>query len=182
MIATGASYPAWLSQVEIRTITQADLPALEWGGEYKHFRRIFAEIYQSACQGKAVMWAADLSGEGLIGQLFIQLNSGRKELADGVLRAYLYGFRIRPPYRGAGVGTRMLAAAEADVAQRKFIFLTLNVGCHNMAARRFYEQHGYRVVADEPGCWSYLDDQGMRREVHEPAWRMEKSLRGFPSS
>jgi len=40
-------------------------------------------IFQNSGQGKAVMWAADLNGEGLIGQLFVQLNSSRKELADG---------------------------------------------------------------------------------------------------
>jgi ribosomal protein S18 acetylase RimI-like enzyme len=170
------SSSAWLSRLEIRTITQADLPALEWNGEYKHFRRLYWEIYQNANQGKAVMWAADLFGKGIIGQLFVQLNSARKELADGLKRAYLYGFRIQEPYRRAGVGSLLLKAAEADLVQRKYCWLTLNVGRENTEARHFYEQHGYQVVADEPGRWSYLDDQGNRREVHEPAWRMEKSL------
>ncbi len=67
---------------------------------------------------------------------------------------------------------------ETDLEARAFRLVTLNVGRQNPDARRFYERYGYRVVADEPGRWSYLDDMGKRQEVHEPAWRMEKVLNG----
>jgi ribosomal protein S18 acetylase RimI-like enzyme len=122
------------------------------------------------------LWVAELAGAGVIGQVFVQLTSGRKELADGVQRAYVYGFRVRPEYRNCGIGERMLKTLENDLARRRFQWVTLNVGRDNPNAQRFYERHGYRVVASEPGRWSYLDDEGERHEVHEPAWRMEKSL------
>jgi ribosomal protein S18 acetylase RimI-like enzyme len=162
--------------VKIRLVDRQDLSALEWDGEYTHFRRLYREIYQSTALGKALMWVADLPGAGVIGQLFIQFDSSRKELADGNLRAYLYGFRIKPAYRGEGVGSRLLQTAESDLVRRRLLFATLNVGRHNLDARRFYERHGYRVVADEAGRWSFLDDQDQRHEVYEPAWRMEKRL------
>jgi ribosomal protein S18 acetylase RimI-like enzyme len=168
--------PPWLSQLQIRILVQADLPALEWGGEFTHFRRLYQDVYQNTCRGRAVMWGADLPERGIIGQVFVQLDSGRKELADGASRAYVYGFRVQAGFRNTGVGSRLLQAVELDLAQREFRWVTLNVGRQNLAARRFYERHGYRVIAAEPGHWSYLDDQGLRREVHEPAWRMEKRL------
>jgi GNAT superfamily N-acetyltransferase len=172
-------HPTFLSQVEFRLLSQNDLPALEWNGEYRHFRRLYSDVYQSTSQGRALMWVADLHGVGVIGQVFVQLNSARKELADGEARAYLYSFRIQPPHRRFGIGGGLLQVVEADLLRRGFGITTLNVGRQNLDARRFYERHGYRVIADEPGRWSYLDDQGNRHEVHEPAWRMEKLL-GIP--
>jgi ribosomal protein S18 acetylase RimI-like enzyme len=165
-----------ISQLRVRQVTQDDLPALEWDGEYRHFRRLYLDIYQSACQGKAVLWVAELSSQGIIGQVFVQLASARKELADGCSRAYIYGFRVRLEHRGQGVGGLMLDTVEQDLDHRAYRYVTLNVGRDNPGAKRFYERHGYQVVAAEPGRWSYLDDLGNRHEVHEPAWRMEKPL------
>jgi len=168
--------PDWLSQVEIRLLVRQDLPALEWDGEYTHFRRLYRDIYQGFCKGKALMWVADLHGVGIIGQVFVHLQSARRELADGVTRAYVYGFRVRSRYRDFGIGTRLLQTIENDLAMRRFSWITLNVARQNVDARRFYERYGFFIVAPEPGRWSYLDEQGRRREVNEPAWRMEKRI------
>lgn len=165
-----------LEKIRVRHLEITDLPALEWDGQYSHFRRIFRETYHSMQRGLAVMWVADDVEAGIIGQVFVQLNSARPELADGWQRAYIFGFRIKEAFRNRGLGAHMLAVVEDDLRRRGFYFVTLNVGKDNPAARRFYERHGYRCVADEPGCWSYLDDADQIHEVHEPAWRMEKRL------
>ena len=176
MTSLSLESPTWLGQVNIRQLVQSDLPALEWDGEYTHFRRLYREIYTSACQGRAVIWIAEASPGQVIGQMFVQLDSGRKELADGQTRAYIYGFRVKPAFRNAGLGGQLLHTAERDLQVRQFQRVTLNVGRQNLAARRFYERYGYHIVAAEPGRWSYLDDLGQRHDVHEPAWRMEKEL------
>jgi ribosomal protein S18 acetylase RimI-like enzyme len=163
-------------QITIRQATQSDLPALEWDGEFIHFRRLYGEIYQSMCNGRAVMWVIELPGQGIVGQLFVQLFSSRSELADGRNRAYIYGFRIKPSYRRQGFGSQMMAVAEEDLRQRNFHWVTLNVARDNPQARRLYESLGYRVVASDPGKWSYFDHQGNQRNVLEPAWRMEKMI------
>lgn len=170
--------PGWRSRLQVRQVTQQDLLALEWDGEYRHFRRLYRDIYHSACQGRAVLWVADLDPAGVIGQVFVQLDSARKELADASVRAYIYGFRIRPDYRNLGIGGQMLLTLEDDLVHRCYCLATLNVGRQNLEARRFYERYGYQVVANEAGRWSYVDDQGNYQEVHEPAWRMEKRLNG----
>lgn len=166
----------FLSFVKFRHVTQADLPVLEWDGEYSHFRRMYMDAYHRAQLGEAILWVVDHPQVGLIGQLFVHLQSQRHELADGVNRAYIYGFRIRPSYRSQGLGTRLLEVAEQDLAQRGFTWAVLNVGRDNLDARRLYERLGYRVVAGDPGRWSYLDEHGIRHDVAEPAWRMEKRL------
>ena len=165
-----------ITSVQIRMATRQDLPALEWNGEYTHFRRLYQEVYEGAVRGEALLWVADLDGTGVIGQLFVQLNSARKELADGDLRAYIYGFRIQPVYRGQGLGSHLLSVVEDDLVQRGFRIAVLNVSRDNIDAIQLYQREGYQIVAPEPGQWSYLDDQGVRRWVDEPAWRMEKHL------
>lgn len=163
-------------QACIRPANRSDLPALEWEGELKHFRRLFADAYERVEQREAVIWIAELPDIGLIGQLFLSLRSGRLELSDGVSRGYIYGVRVRLEYRNRGVGTELMLAAETGLVERGFSYATLNVGRDNHQAQRLYHRLGYQIVAPESGRWSYEDDTGIRREVFEPAWRMEKLL------
>lgn len=163
-------------QVRVRQLRRSDLRALEWDGEFTHFRRLYEASYHSARNGNSILWIAELPPIGLIGQLFVQLISSRTELANGRSRAYIYGFRIKPAYQNLGIGSLMMAKAEADLRERGFDAVTLNVGKDNPGARRLYERLGYQVLAEEPGCWSYTDHEGRIRDVHEPSWRMEKKL------
>lgn len=161
-------------QVIIRYASHQDLPALEWEGEFTHFRHVFAEAYRLKELGEVIIWVADLPKFGLIGQLFIQLYGPNQLQANAGKYAYIYGFRVRPIYRGNGIGSQLLQKAETDLMSRGFKRIALNVARDNTSARHLYERSGYKVVAPEPGIWSYLDDQGNRRFVNEPAWRMEK--------
>lgn len=177
-LKTNEENGALLDAVTIRNVQKSDLPGLEWDGEYRHFRRVFADAYERAQMGFSVLWAADLPapGPGIIGQVFIQLTCDRPELADGNQRAYLYSFRMRAAYRGKGIGTQILEVVENDLQERGFRAVTLNVARDNYSAQRLYSRHGYRIIAPEPGKWSYPDEYGIWHHVEEPAWRMEKRL------
>jgi ribosomal protein S18 acetylase RimI-like enzyme len=165
-----------MNQVFIRQANKDDLPALEWKGEYTHFRRLYADTYMMVQQGHAIIWIAEMNSNGLIGQCFVSLKGNRPDLADGTTRAYIYGFRIRPLFRNRGIGSMMMHTIENDLRDRGFRQATLNVGQDNLDALRFYDRLGYNVIGSEPGEWSYIDDKGKRRDVHEPAWRMIKDL------
>jgi ribosomal protein S18 acetylase RimI-like enzyme len=166
----------WQKRVRIRPLQEKDLPGLEWEGEYAHFRKLYQEAFQRYERGMSVLWVADLPGVGIIGQVFIQLACDRPELADGFSKAYLYSFRVRSQYRRAGLGSRIMDVVEADLSDRGFKIITLNVAKDNVDAQRLYRRRGYRIVAHEPGTWSYPDDKGVWRHVQEPAWRMEKEI------
>jgi ribosomal protein S18 acetylase RimI-like enzyme len=127
-------------------------------------------------QGLSLLWVAELPPQGLIGQVFIQLQCDRPELCNGIDRAYLYSFRVRPAFRNHGIGNLIMDIVEEDLRLRGFDWVTLNVARDNLAAQRLYQRRGYRIVSPEPGRWSYIDDQGHMQEVVEPAWRMEKKL------
>ncbi len=149
MEALGAS--SLLTQIIIRPLRAEDLPALEWGGEYRHYRRLYRDIYQSMVQGRTLMWVVELPEAGVIGQIFVQLLSVDPSLADGHERAYLYAFRVKPAYRNQGVGSQLLHYVEQDLWQRGFRRLYLAVGRDNTAALRFYQRHGYTIVAAQRG-------------------------------
>lgn len=162
--------------IYIRHIYESDLPELEWGGEYLHYRRLYSEIFSNVQKGIAIMWVVELKNNGLVGQLFVQLHSPRPELANGVDRAYFYAFRVKEDYRRHGIGSRLIEFAENDLRERSYRKITLNVGKDNTEAIKFYKKHGFKIVAPEPGRWFYLDHLGKRRDVHEPSWRLEKSI------
>lgn len=167
-----------LARVTFRHALRPDLLSLEWDGEFSHFRRLYSEAYRSSELGQAIIWIAELSDVGLVGQLFVHLRSDRRELADGETSAYIYGFRIRPAYQSKGIGTKLLEIAERDLIQRGYSIVNLNVGQDNQLARLLYERLGYRVIGSDPGRWSYYDQHGRRQNVNEPAWRMQKELYG----
>lgn len=163
-------------KIRIRRMTREDLPDLEWDGEFTHFRNVYKNVYYRMQHGTAEAWVAELPQAEIIGQVFLQLESDRPELADGWNRAYLYSFRIKPPYRNHGLGTRMLHVLEEYLIAKRFTRLTLNVARDNPDAIRLYKRHGFQIVAEEPGIWSYIDHQGQWKTVEEPSWRMEKRL------
>ena len=160
----------------IRELVFADLPGLEWDGEYTHFRNVYVDLFQRIQKGTAKAWVAVDQNQFMIGQVFLQLNSDRLELADGWFRAYLYSFRIRPLYRNQGLGTQMLGVLENTLLKLKFARLTLNVARVNLDAIRLYKRCGFQIVAEEPGTWSYPDHNQVWQTIHEPSWRMEKIL------
>jgi ribosomal protein S18 acetylase RimI-like enzyme len=166
----------WLSQVKIRNIKKSDLPALEWNGEFAHFRKVYADAYQRVLNGLSKIWVAELPDAGIIGQIFIQLNCDRPELANGKTKAYMYAFRIQPVYRSQGLGSLMMKTIEADLKKLGFSTLTLNVAKDNPRAQQLYKRLGFKTTSDEPGTWSYPDEKGIWQQVNEPAWRMEKPL------
>ena len=169
--------PGWLEQVVIRRLHHEDLPALEWEGEYRRFRRNYAEAYQRMKRGISSLWVADMPSFGIIGQIFLQFTSDRQDLADGQNRAYFYSFRVRPQFRSAGVGGRLLQTVEQETWLRGIPFLCLNVARDNLRAQEFYLRHGYEIIEADPGIWYYYDDEGGVQKVEEPAWRMQKQLR-----
>jgi len=166
----------WPAKATIRQLERRDLAALEWDGQFSHFRRVYADAYERSLLGFSVLWIAEIDPYGLIAQVFIQLNCKRPELADGDLRAYLYSFRVKPAFQSAGLGTRMMAVVEADLIDRGYQYVTLNVAKDNPRARSLYERLGYLIIGQDAGVWSFIDHLGQRQTMIEPAWRMEKRL------
>ncbi len=162
--------------VTIRSIQEADLPALEWEGQYRHYRRVFQQTFQDMRQGKRLMLAAATTHE-IVGQIFIQLQgSNASALVDGRRRGYLYALRVKPHWRRRGIGRQLITAAEAELTKRRYQVAVIAAAKTNVVARRFYERLGYAVFSEDPGLWYYTDADGKQQRVEEPAWLLQKRL------
>lgn len=159
----------------IRNLQEADLPALEWGGEYRRYRRMYRDMYEQMRQGRRLMLVAELDEE-IIGQAFIQYFIHRADLPADSTPGYLHAVRVKPAYRNRGIGTQMILIAEHLLAKRGMDYSVIAVEVDNHAARRLYERLGYEYFADDDGVWSYIDDEGQRRFVTSPAHLLKKQL------
>jgi ribosomal protein S18 acetylase RimI-like enzyme len=165
-----------LADLTIRQVTRADLPALEWEGEYWMFREMFADLFRNSLAGRTLMWVVVEPMGELIGQAFVMLKSGDREAADGINQAYVFSFRVKEKWRKKGIGSHLMGFVEADLLRRGFKYVTLNVAKDNQVALRLYKRLGYHVVSGQPGIWSFRDPDGVVHHVKEPAWRMKKNL------
>ena len=161
--------------IKLRVAKQEDLPRLEWYGQYKHYRNLYRRTFREQQAGRRLMLLADCNGFP-IGQIFIQFKGTSDTVANGEDRAYLYAFRVMEMFRGEGIGSWLVQAAEGIARKRGFSMTTIAVAKDNTRARRLYERMGYVIYGDDPGRWSYLDHRGRIRRVHEPCWLLEKNL------
>jgi len=163
------------ADVVIRPAGLPDLEALEWFGQYAHYRRLFRETWHDQQRGLRLMLVADFN-RFPVGQIFLQLQSSRPT-PDQTTRIYYYALRVLDPFQRFGIGTALLQAAEDFAVRQHYGWATIAAGKDNPAARQMYERRGYTVCGEEEGDWSYLDQHGRTRYVHEPCWVLEKSLR-----
>jgi len=164
------------AQIIIRLATVADLKALEWDGEYTHYRRLFKRAIDEARRGRRILLLAEIEDQ-VVGQIFLQLMTRATFSAKRVSSGYLYAFRVKSPFRNQGVGSQLLRAAEANLGARGFRRAVISVAKSNLAARRLYARAGYAIFTVDPGEWSYFDHEGQLRKVQEPAFVMEKWLK-----
>ena len=157
----------------IRPATEADLVALEWGGEYRRFRRLYRTALEEAKRGERVLLVAEVQA-GVVGQIFVQL--GGAFAGQPLSSGYLYAFRVRPEYRNMGLGTGLVAEAEAVLQEKGFTQVVIAVAKDNARALRLYERLGYSRFGEDPGQWSYIDDRGKIQDIVEPAFLLAKPL------
>lgn len=161
--------------VLIRAATEADLPALEWDGEYRHFRRVYRAAMNEALQDRRMVLVAEVAGE-VVGQLFVQLENVQLDPGGRRPTGYLYALRVRPPLRNQGIGTSLVTYAEGSLRERRFVRAAIAVAKDNSGALRLYRRLGYEVFGEDPGNWSYVDDEGQLRHVLEPSYLLDKEL------
>lgn len=165
--------------VTLRYARADDLPKLEWYGQYAHFRAVFRRTLHEQQEGRRLMLVADSSGFP-IGQLFVHFHElqagGLFARTEKYRRAYFYSLRVMEMFRGLGLGTQMLATAERIARESDCTLATISAAKDNLRARRLYERLGYRIVSEDEGNWSYTDQHGRVRYVHEPCWVLEKVL------
>ncbi len=162
--------------VVLRLARPDDLPKLEWFGQYARYRRLYRTTYADQEQQRRLMLLAVVN-EFPIGQIFIHLGGADCGGHRSYGRGYLYALRVLEPFRGQGIGTRLIQCAEEQLLARGLRWAIIAAAKDNPGARRLYERLGYVVYGEDAGHWEYTDDEGRVQHVHEPAWLLHKRLR-----
>ena len=90
-------------------------------------------------------------GDDVVGFVTFNVESGT--YAQDATRGVVSNIYVEPARRDAGVGTKLLEAAEAELRERSVDAFALGVLADNDAARRFYRRHGYlphRIELEKP--------------------------------
>lgn len=159
----------------IREATEADLSGLEWEGAYRQYRHLYQNSMKEAKKGRRILLVSEAEHK-LIGQIFILLHTIPADPLKLSATGYLYSFRVRSEYRNLGIGTSLMRSAEKNLRRLAFRRVLIGVAKENRDARRLYERLGYKILADDPGEWSFIDDENSERFVNEPTYIMEKIL------
>ena len=146
-----------------------DIPKLEWYGQYIHFRNVFRKTYREQVKGNRLMLIAECN-DFPIGQIFMQTGG------DSRRKTYFYSLRVMDMFRGRGIGSRLLEEAENIAVTYGYTSATIAAAKDNPRARQLYERHGYLLIGEDSGRWSYIDHEGKTRYVYEPCWVLEKAF------
>lgn len=110
---------------------------------YRVDRERWAEIARAALQdpGGAVL-VAETEDHGLIGCAVL-----RYEDKPWGLACQIETLVVTPSWRGRGVGTELMAAAEDEALRRGALGMRVEVVVENDEGRAFYEGRGYQALA-----------------------------------
>ena len=126
----------------IRKATADEMLTL-WGYEDPGTASPTAKLfYDNISSGNTVFWTLDNGGD-LIGELYVFLDLEDKDFANGNNTAYLCAFRVKPEYRGRGLGTSLMEKALEELKKAGFHKATIGVESNEQANILLYSRLGF---------------------------------------
>jgi RimJ/RimL family protein N-acetyltransferase len=120
----------------VRALRAERLPTIFRHDGVPTFEEELAFVREYAGENAALFVAVD--GERIVGNLAVAAH-GHPEIAHGAA----LGISVLAPWRGQGIGSRLLDTAIAWASERRLRRLELEVRSNNPRARRLYERKGF---------------------------------------
>lgn len=111
------------------------------GFDASRITTLLNELFRSPDRGQT--WIARIDGRSVGYLLAVYLFS----LEHGGLMAEIDEFFVVPEQRSLKIGTALLDAATAAMAERGITHVQLQLKGSNSSGQRFYEQHGFELSA-----------------------------------
>ena len=132
--------------------------ALPFGSRQKHAKRFALQVDRTAIY--LIAWLDYLP----VGHVLMHLHGPTEEAVARNFAdcAALEDVFVHPDYRGSGIGSELVRAAETEIKQRGFLCIGFAVGVENLRARRFYKRLGYQEAMERPFLvsWEVIDSHG----------------------
>lgn len=151
--------------VEVRELSASDVDRIE--ADEPPGRGFVREMWRLQVAGDSVLLVAWV-GEVPVGSGQLDLRTSPVELKN---------LHVRADSRGGGIGTALVAAAEAWMRACGHARLSIGVAVDNSAARRLYERLGYVATGEfSTVTYAYVDDEGISRTATETDELLVKTL------
>ena len=124
---------------------------------------------QNIASGNAVFWTLEHEG-ALIGELYTFFDLPDKDFADGKTTAYLCAFRVKPGFRGQGLGSRLMEAALGELKTRGFRRATIGVSESEPQNLRLYRRFGCAEKVKDCRADPCAMDENMQPVVDPEPW------------
>ena len=161
--------------VEIRRLEAAEL-ALLGRSMPSSFHRRRLDLQASEDVDYLIAW----QGEEAVGHLLLRWQGPTEEYLRERVESipYIEALAVKEELRSRGIGSRLLAFAEARVRERGLAKLGLAVGVENLAALALYARRGYQLADLDPYDVSlrYVDHDGGLNVETERCFYMVKRL------
>jgi ribosomal protein S18 acetylase RimI-like enzyme len=153
----------------LRIGISADVGRLEWFGTFTEHRHIIEEAFIAQARGRGLVLVASLD-DFPVAQLWVRYSRAQGRAAR------FWALRVMDPFRGLGLGSRLLGFGEQVLVARKFGNCEIGVEKSNTPARRLYQKLGYRLRYEQIEEYSYLTPNGELRNGKADQWIMQKKL------
>lgn len=145
-----------------------ELSDLTWAGDAAHRRSIKTKFLKVA-QGEAEYLAVRAPDGSPLAIGLIDYTRGEAEAEIGQIS-------VQPELQGMGLGTHLIAAAEARIRTRGKPWAVMGVEVDHERARKLYERLGYLLYDREPDAWLVDDGQGGVRLYETEVLLLRKPL------
>jgi ribosomal protein S18 acetylase RimI-like enzyme len=154
--------------LKVDDLTKDDLPRIAWSGNQSHLRYVEKALERAAAGDVDYLAVRAPSGEPIsIGGVNYAAHEGA---------GTLWQLATKDSLRGLGLGTRLIAQAEARIKERGFDRVFIGVEDNNPRARQLYERLGYRVTGHENETWNVDDGHGNEIVHHAHITLLSKDL------
>jgi ribosomal protein S18 acetylase RimI-like enzyme len=150
--ANGVIERGGLDVLVVDELTFDDLDQIAWSGEPRH-RVAVSEALGRVSSGGVEYLAARVPSGGPVAKVGI-------DYARYPGSGYLWQFATHPQLQGLGIGSFLMAAAEARIVRRGLHLARINVERDNPRARQLYERLGYAVMGHDTETWERVDVAG----------------------
>jgi ribosomal protein S18 acetylase RimI-like enzyme len=157
-----------IERLAVTNLVHTDLGHIAWSGSPAHVRHVAKELDRVAC-GDAEYLAVRLPAGTPIAK-------GGIDFGERPGAGVIHQVATHPDLRGLGIGSRLVAAAEARIRARGLTMARLSVEHDNPRARTLYERLGYVRCGECNASWEAQREDGSMFTYETVLTDMEKAL------
>lgn len=134
-----------IGALEVDALVAADMAHLGWSGSPTHVRNVEGQLVRVHANEVAYLTVRAPSGRPVaVGGIDFTLSSSA---------GTIWQLCTHPELRSLGLGSALITALEAEIADRGRPWARLSVERGNDAAQRLYERLGYDTVGTSTSSW-----------------------------